>query len=78
MTSYPWPNGARAVIFISVNFDAESLDLKDTTPDRLYGRFTYGRYGVRAGFPRLVDLLERHAVPATFFVPASDARRHPG
>ncbi len=77
MTSYSWPNGARAVIFLSVNFDAETLDLKETTPDRLYGRYTYGRYGVRAGFPRLVDLLERHGIAATFFVPASDARRHP-
>lgn len=78
MTSYSWPDGARAVISLSVNFDAETHDLKDTTPDRLYGRFTYGRYGIRAGFPRLVDLLQRHGVPATFFVPASDARRHPG
>lgn len=78
MTSYRWPNGARAVIFLSVNFDAETLDLKDTSPDRLYGRFTYGRYGIRAGFPRLVDLLERHAIPATFFVAGNDAKRHPG
>lgn len=75
--SYPWPDGARAIIFLSVNFDAESLDLKETTPTRLHGRFSYGRYGVRAGFPRLVGLLEKHSIPATFFVPASDARRHP-
>jgi peptidoglycan/xylan/chitin deacetylase (PgdA/CDA1 family) len=77
MKSYPWPDGARAVIFLSVNFDAETLDLKETTPDRMYGRFGYGRYGVRAGFPRLVALLEKHSIPATFFVAASDARRHP-
>lgn len=77
MKTYPWPDGARAVALVSVNFDAEALDLKDTSPDRLYGRFTYGRYGIRAGFPRLVDLLERHAIPATFFVCGSDARRHP-
>lgn len=76
MTSYPWPNKARAVIFLSVNFDAESFDLRDTSPDRMYGRFGYGRYGVRAGFPRLVELLEKHAIPATFFVPGADARRH--
>lgn len=77
MKAYPWPDGARAVALVSVNFDAETLDLKDTSPDRLYGRFTYGRYGIRAGFPRLVDLLERHAIPATFFVCGADARRHP-
>jgi peptidoglycan-N-acetylglucosamine deacetylase len=77
MKTYPWPNGARAIAFLSVNFDAETLDLRETTPDRLYGRFTYGRYGVRAGFPRLVDLLERHAIPTTFFIAGNDARRHP-
>jgi peptidoglycan/xylan/chitin deacetylase (PgdA/CDA1 family) len=76
MTSYPWAGGAQAVVFVSVNFDAESFDLKETAPNRLYGRFSYGRYGVRAGFPRLLDLLEKHAIPATFFVPAADARRH--
>jgi peptidoglycan/xylan/chitin deacetylase (PgdA/CDA1 family) len=77
MTAYPWMDGAQAVVFVSVNFDAESFDLKETTPNRMFGRFSYGRYGVRAGLPRLVDLLAKHAIPATFFVPASDARRHP-
>ena len=34
-------------VFFSVNFDAESFDLKSTSEDRLFGRFSYGRYGVR-------------------------------
>lgn len=77
MSSYPWPDGARAVVFIGVNFDAESFDLREVAPERMFGRFSYGRYATRAGYPRLVELLERHGVPATFFVPAADARRHP-
>lgn len=64
-------------VFFSVNFDAEAYDLKNTTEDRLFGRFSYGRYGVRAGLPRLLSLLERRGIRATVFVTASDAQRHP-
>ena len=30
MTNYSWPVNARSVVFVSVNFDAESFDLKET------------------------------------------------
>jgi peptidoglycan/xylan/chitin deacetylase (PgdA/CDA1 family) len=63
-------------VFLSVNFDAEAYDLKSTTEDRLFGRFSYGRYGVRAGLPRLLKMLERRGIAATIFVTASDAVRH--
>ncbi|MBK7062260.1 MAG: hypothetical protein IPH51_17890 [Rubrivivax sp.] len=45
-----------------MNFDAEVFDLKSTTEDRLFGRFSYGRYGVRAGLPRLMALLARRGI----------------
>ena len=64
-------------VFLSIHFDAEALDLKSTSEDRLYGRFSYGRYGVRAGLPRLAAMLERRGIQATVFVAASDAKRHP-
>lgn len=64
-------------VFVSVHFDAEAFDLKSTSEDRLFGRFSYGRYGVRAGLPRLLAMLERRRIPATVFVAASDAQRHP-
>lgn len=77
MNPFAWPAGIRCAVFVSVNFDAEVFDLKSTTEDRLYGRFSYGRYGVRAGLPRLLKLLERRGIAATAFVTASDAIRHP-
>jgi len=73
-----WPDGVRCAVFVSVNFDAESFDLKTTTEDRLFGRFSYGRYGVRAGLPRLLALFSKRGIPATVFITASDAKRHPG
>ena len=64
-------------VFLSVNFDAEAYDLQATSEDRLYGRFSYGRYGVRAGLPRLAAMLERRRIHATVFAAASDVQRHP-
>lgn len=78
MKNFRWPDGVRCAVFVSVNFDAESFDLKSTTQDRLYGRFSYGRYAVRAGLPRLLAMLQRRAIAATFFVNGDDAQRHPG
>lgn len=77
MNPLTWPGGARCAVFFSVNFDAEAFDLKSTSEDRLFGRFSYGRYGVRAGLPRLLALLARRGIEATVFVTASDAERHP-
>ena len=77
MKSFTWPEDTRCVVFVSVNFDAEDYDLKSTTEDRLYGRFSYGRYGVRAGLARLLQMLQRRSIAATAFVTASDALRHP-
>ncbi len=77
MSAFTWPAGVRCAVFVSLNFDAESHDLKTTTEDRLFGRFSYGRYGVRAGLPRLVKMLERRRIAVTAFTTASDAIRHP-
>src|SRR4051812_25390361 len=76
MTTFPWPSGTHCAVFVSINFDAEAFDLKSTTEDRLFGRFSYGRYGVRAGLPRMLAMLERRGIKATVFVTASDAERH--
>ena len=77
MKPFSWPGDTRCAVFVSVNFDAEAFDLKSTSEDRLYGRFSYGRYGVRAGLPRLLKMLERRSIAGTAFVTASDATRHP-
>ncbi|MBI3068367.1 MAG: polysaccharide deacetylase family protein [Betaproteobacteria bacterium] len=72
-----WPQGKTCGVVVTVNFDAESFDLHETTRDNLYGRFSYGRYGMRAGLWRLLDVLRAHALRATFFVPALDAGNNP-
>jgi peptidoglycan/xylan/chitin deacetylase (PgdA/CDA1 family) len=38
---------------------------------------SWGQYGNRQGVPRILEILKRHSVPATFYVPAVAALLHP-
>jgi peptidoglycan/xylan/chitin deacetylase (PgdA/CDA1 family) len=77
LASPRWPGGAQCVVLVTVNFDAESVDLTETREENLYGRYSYGRYGMRAGLARLLDAFANTGTRATVFVPATDAQRHP-
>jgi peptidoglycan/xylan/chitin deacetylase (PgdA/CDA1 family) len=70
-----WPAGARAVVALSFDSDHETIPLRDghTSP----GLLAAGEYGSRAAAPRVLELLARHKVPATFFMPAVSALLHP-
>ncbi|MGV9852122.1 polysaccharide deacetylase family protein [Streptomyces sp. NPDC003442] len=70
-----WPGGARVAVALSFDSDHETIPLRDgeTSP----GRLAQGEYGARAGAPRILDLLARYGVPATFFMPAVSALVHP-
>jgi len=70
-----WPGGARVAVALSFDYDNETLSLRngDTSPSRL----STGEYGSRAALPRVLDLLDRYQIPATFFVPGVSARLYP-
>jgi peptidoglycan/xylan/chitin deacetylase (PgdA/CDA1 family) len=67
-----WPGGGRVAVALSFDLDTETLSLRTgiTSPSRL----STGQYGARAGLPRILDLLERHDIQATFFMPAVSAK----
>lgn len=69
-----WPDGARVAVALSFDSDHETIPLRDgeTRP----GKLSQGEYGSRVGAPRVLRLLERYGVPATFFVPAVSALLH--
>ncbi len=69
-----WKNGARAAFAVSFDSDHETSEL--TAGGRSIGRLAWGQYGSRVGVPRILKLLDKHAVPATFFVPAVSALLH--
>jgi peptidoglycan/xylan/chitin deacetylase (PgdA/CDA1 family) len=71
-----WKDRYRCAVTISVDFDAESLwsgTFKLTTPSPL----SRGDYDIRAGIPRILALLEKHELPATFMVPGQVIDDHP-
>jgi peptidoglycan/xylan/chitin deacetylase (PgdA/CDA1 family) len=70
-----WKDGARCAIALSFDSDHETNELRDG--GKSIGRLCWGEYGSRVGVPRILDLLARHRVPATFFVPAVTALLHP-
>jgi len=68
--------GAR-VVNVTVNLVGTSHELQEVSEDRLWGRYSYGKYPVNAGIERMLDLFERTGIKATFFVPAFEAARAP-
>ena len=64
-----------STVCLSFDFDALSVWLayERTTPAML----ARGEYGARVGVPRILDLLERHGVRATFFVPGHTVESFP-
>ena len=70
-----WPNDARVAVALSFDSDHETNELRDG--GKSVGRLSWGQYGNRKGVPRILDVLSRHEISATFFVPAVTALIHP-
>ncbi len=71
-----WSEGRKVAVALSFDFDAESLwfeTFKQPTPSPL----SRGEYGARVGIWKVLDLLDRYSIPATFFIPAWTAETYP-
>lgn len=75
---FRWPDGVRAAACFTFDLDAESPILFEhpEAADWL-DVMTHQAYGPRTGGPRLLRLLERRNIRATFFVPGFSAERWP-
>jgi peptidoglycan/xylan/chitin deacetylase (PgdA/CDA1 family) len=76
LTPKAWPQGARVAVALSFDMDAETGFLRSglSSPQPL----SRGEYGPRAGVPRILQLMEKHSVPVSFFIPAVSAQLHSG
>ncbi len=70
-----WPDGARCAVALSFDSDHESNELRDGGTS--IGRMSWGQYGNRVAIPRILDLLAKHEVNASFYVPAVIALLYP-
>ncbi|MFQ5538498.1 MAG: polysaccharide deacetylase [Gemmatimonadota bacterium] len=69
LTPDTWPGGARVAVLFSFDVDNETVfGLRDGEVS--VGPLSEGEYGHRRALPRVLDLLERENIPATFFFPA--------
>jgi peptidoglycan/xylan/chitin deacetylase (PgdA/CDA1 family) len=73
LTPKTWPNGARVVVCLSFDVDNELLARRNPAPVPL----SQGEYGATTGLPRILGLLDRHSIPASFYIPAMSAALHP-
>jgi peptidoglycan-N-acetylglucosamine deacetylase len=70
-----WPGGARCAVALSFDSDHETNELREAGES--IGRLSQGQYGNRQGIPRILEILRRHDVKASFFVPAVSALLYP-
>jgi peptidoglycan/xylan/chitin deacetylase (PgdA/CDA1 family) len=70
-----WPGGKRCAVALSFDSDHDTNELRDG--GKSIGRMSWGQYGNRVGVPRILELLKRTQIPATFFVPAVTALLYP-
>lgn len=78
MRKVTWKGGARCAVSLGIDVDGETLWLsRDPEHARRPGVLSQGAYGPKVGVPLLLDMLERFAMRATFFVPGWIAERYP-
>ena len=66
-----WPDGAQCAMALSFDCDHETFELG--TGKAAIGRLGWGEFGRRRGVPRILEVLKKSGVKASFFVPAVSA-----
>ncbi len=75
LTPRSWPDNTRVAVCLSFDVDNESYLLArgETSPTTL----SAADFGAETGLPRILRLLDRYRIPASFFIPAVSAILHP-
>ena len=75
---FAWPQGKRAAACFSFDVDAESAILVEHPESAAWlDVMSHQAYGPRTGVPRLLRVLDRQGIRASFFVPGYTAERWP-
>jgi peptidoglycan/xylan/chitin deacetylase (PgdA/CDA1 family) len=78
MSEFAWPQGNTAAAAFTFDVDAESAVLwNNETVGARMSIMSHQAYGPLVGVPRILDMLDRHQIASTFFVPGHTAVRYP-
>ncbi|MDP0929678.1 polysaccharide deacetylase family protein [Paracoccus onubensis] len=72
---FRWPDGARTVVAVTIHVDGPSVQIG--RGENGLGRSSRGRYAIRRGVPRYLEMMSRLNIPATFFVCGYDVETFP-
>ena len=72
-----WPNNARIAVLSLFDYQAEVGEWNFPDGTANYGQITEASYGGRVGIWRLLDILDKHGVKATFNTCGITAERYP-
>lgn len=70
-----WKGGATWAVALSFDSDHETIELRNGGES--FSKMSQGQFGARLGTPRILKVLAKHNVPATFFMPAVSAMINP-
>src|SRR5512138_3475836 len=75
---YPWPEGKQSAAVLSFDFDAESgfLFREPEKARRSLGDLEERRFGPRVGVDRILRMLDRLKLKASFYIPGWTAANH--
>ena len=73
------PSNARVAVLLSFDVDNQTPTLGGAQDPRAtsIGTLSRGEYGARVGLQRVLDLLDRNSIPASFFIPAVSLELNP-
>jgi peptidoglycan/xylan/chitin deacetylase (PgdA/CDA1 family) len=78
VSEFAWPRGKAAAAAFTFDVDAESAVLwNNETVGARMSVMSHQAYGPLVGVPRILDMLDRHQIASTFFVPGHTAVRYP-
>jgi len=72
-----WPDSNEAAISLTFDVDCESGWLgEDAAYVNRLSTLSEARFGATRGVPRILEILERHEIQGTFYIPGDTAERH--
>ncbi len=72
-----WPNDTRCMVMLGFDIDGVSSAInRDPASANLPSLMSAREYGPSVATPRILDLLDRHDIPASFYIPGYVAETH--